>query len=139
MPRRTSTPGKPSRSQLAKAFTLLLSIPAVIRGKSAPISGFRSTQELAKWVKEAATAAGIDKTEIKNRLMQTVYDFIEEAAPHVALFAVYAEEQGLTPAQAIVRAAVKHIRQEMNLPESRPATPSPGNGYGARTESKNKK
>ncbi len=97
----------PSKTVVAKAFQLLLSTAPRERGKTKAVSSFRANADVVKYVMEHATDAGLKKTDVMNSVMATFVDYVNTAAPHAALFAVLAEQQGASPAQLIVRLALE--------------------------------
>lgn len=113
MSQQQKPPAKPalSKAKVANAFSLLTTAPEIVRGETQNVSSFRTSKALAAWLKTTANSVK-DETDAKNRAINTLRIFMEESAPHTALFAVYAEEQGIEPVEAIVRLATECLKSK---------------------------
>lgn len=110
--RRRPVPADPApKTFMAKALLLLMDLAPIERGQTKTIS-FRASRELAEFVSSYAKAAGLERTDVMNRVLATVQAFLEEAAPHAAILAVDAEQQGVSPARAIVRLALERVLEK---------------------------
>jgi hypothetical protein len=106
-PARPTARASSPTATMAKPLALLLTVPKIERGETEQVNSFRSSTEIADWIKESAIELGVDETAIKNRFMATLREIIDEAKPRAALFSVYAEARGLEPGRAIVQLALR--------------------------------